>query len=493
MKTLKLVRRALLPAPEIILFLLVFWMSLLFMPDMLNGDGDLGRHITVGNYILETRAIPTRDVFSHTRFDEPFVPHEWLSEVIFAAAHRAAGLNGVAWLTALLLALIYFLLAIGLRALGVSAPLAFLAAFVAYFTGTIHHLPRPHLFSLLCFTLLMIACELYRKTARARWLALLAPLMLVWANLNGAFVLAFFALGAYAVGSWLDRRAREGMYFGAAGAAVLLAALVNPLGIGLIQHVFGFVGNRYLSDVTIDLLAPNFHDTNTWLFAAWILFSIVLFGRARAAVSWASIFLLCAWTAFGLYSARNIPNYAQVAALMTIPLAQSWMREALPRVEKRFQNLDAIAPLASGWVWAITVVALLVYLQMNDARFDIRTAGNQFTEPTFPLDAVTALERNPPRGNGFNEFTWGGYLLYRLYPSQRVFIDGINDFYGEPLTREYLEVINARGEWKKILQKYDVQWVIVPPSRPLAQELAQSEEWREIFRDETAGVWVRKE
>src|SRR5436190_13361232 len=95
-----LLRRALLPSLEILLFLLVFYISLFFMPDMLNSDGDLGRHITVGNYILDTHTIPTTDIFSHTRYGQPLVLHEWLSEVLFASAYRAAGLNGVAWLTA---------------------------------------------------------------------------------------------------------------------------------------------------------------------------------------------------------------------------------------------------------------------------------------------------------------------------------------------------------------------------------------------------------
>ncbi|MCI0478548.1 MAG: hypothetical protein L0Y55_20090, partial [Anaerolineales bacterium] len=134
---MNLMRRALLPSLEIVLFVLLFWLSLWLMPDMLNSDGDLGRHLTVGSYILDTRTVPAQDVFSHTRSGEPIVLHEWLSEVIYALAYRAAGLNGVAWLTALLLASVYFVLAVGLRVLGVSAPVAFLAALTAYFTGII--------------------------------------------------------------------------------------------------------------------------------------------------------------------------------------------------------------------------------------------------------------------------------------------------------------------------------------------------------------------
>jgi len=485
-------RRAFLPAPEVFLFVLIFFLSLAFMPDMLNSDGDLGRHLTVGNYILDTRAVPLRDVFSHTRFDAPLVLHEWLSEAAYALAFRAAGLNGAAWLTAFLLAALYFVLAAGLRAVGVSAPLAFLAALAAYFTAMLHHLPRPHLFSLLCFTTLLVLCELYRKTDKKFWLALFVPVMVLWANFNGAFVLAFFVLGIYAMGAAFERLPQRALIFLGLLGVSFLAALVNPFGIALPQHVFGFMGNRFLVDNTVEYLSPNFHGANTWLFAAWILFSILLLGRNTTRVAWTEIFLLGAWTAFGLYSARNIPLYAQVAALTLFPVAERLLVTRLPALRARLENMNAVAPVASGWTWLVILPALLIFLQAQGARFDVRGSGNVFNNATFPVRAVDFLQRQPPQGNMFNEYTWGGYLEYRLFPSQRVFIDGDNDFFGEALVREYLDAINARQDWQGILQKYKVQWVIVPPTRPLAQALAQSDAWREIFRDETAVVFVSK-
>ncbi|MBI4672951.1 MAG: hypothetical protein HY741_14950 [Chloroflexi bacterium] len=515
------IRRAFLPSLEIILFLLLFWLSLWLMPDMLNSDGDLGRHLTVGNYILDTRTILVQDVFSHTRYGERLVLHEWLSEVVYALAYRAAGLNGVAWLTALLLASIYSVLAVGLRALGVSAPLAFLAALAAYFTGIIHHLPRPHLFSLLCLTLLLLACEVYRHqesmhagitprftfhvsrltfdvsrftfdVSRFLPLILFLPVMLLWANFNGAFVLAFLTLGMYCVGAVLERETRRALVFFAFLVLAFLVSLVNPYGIGLPQHVFGFMGNRFLVDNTVEYLAPNFHAANTWLFAAWILFSIILFGRNTTRVAWTSLIVLSVWTAFGLYSARNITNYAMVVALVTVPVAEVWLTTRVPSLRVRFDNLNALVPIAGGWVWGVIVVALLMGLQASGAKFDVRGAGNVFTAPTFPVNAVDFLQQHLPQGKMFNEYTWGGYLEYRLFPQQRVFIDGDNDFFGEALVREYLDVINARGSWETILEKYDVRWVIVPPQRALTEELARLGNWREVYRDESAVVFTRK-
>lgn len=484
--------RAFLPSLEIVLFLLVFWISLFFMPDMLNSDGDLPRHITVGNFILETGVIPTRDVFSNTRNGQPIFLHEWLIEAVDALVYRAAGLNGIAWLTALLLALIYFVLAAGLRALDASAPMAFLAAFAAYFTGMIHQLPRPHLFAWLFLTLLLLSCEMFRKTQRVYWLGLFLPVMVLWANSHASFISAFIVLGIYAVGAALERAPRQAWLFTALLGLSFVLSFINPFSFGTLQHFSDFLGNRFLVDTIVEYSSPNFHNISTWLFAAWILFSIVLFGRSTAPISWTGLCLLCAWTALGLYSARNIPNFAIVAALVTAPVAETWLTTNWAAARRRLDHLNQTAPLAGGWIWAVIFVALLIAMEANGTKLDVRGSGNVFTERAFPVRAVDFLEAHPPDGNVFNEYTWGGYLLYRLYPSQRVFIDGAIDLYGEALTRDYLDIVNAREGWQNKLDAYSVRWVILPPDRPLAHELARLEMWKEWYRDESAGVWVRR-
>src|SRR3982751_1780866 len=68
-------------------------------------DGDVSWHIATGEWILDHRAIPHTDPFSFTWFGKPWVPIEWLAEVIYAGAYRLAGYAGVAALvTAALMA-----------------------------------------------------------------------------------------------------------------------------------------------------------------------------------------------------------------------------------------------------------------------------------------------------------------------------------------------------------------------------------------------------
>ena len=82
----------------------------------------------------------------------------------------------------------------------------------------------------------------------------------------------------------------------------------------------------------------------------------------------------------------------------------------------------------------------------------------------------------------------GGYLLYRGWPNQLVFIDGQTDFYGEELTREYESAITLGKSWQGIFEKYQINWVIVETNSPLAQTLIQDKHWKILYKDETAVI-----
>src|SRR5881409_1377483 len=67
-------------------------------------DSDTGWHVRNGEAILSTAAVPRADRFSYTRDGSPWFAWEWLSDAIFGAAHRFAGLSGVAMIAALAIA-----------------------------------------------------------------------------------------------------------------------------------------------------------------------------------------------------------------------------------------------------------------------------------------------------------------------------------------------------------------------------------------------------
>jgi hypothetical protein len=482
-----------LPSMPVLVFVLIFWISLFFMPKIMNaGDGDLGRHITSGSVILATGQIPTQDLFSHTMSGALLYPKEWLSQVLFAVAFRIAGLNGIAWLTALILAATYGFLAIGLRRLGVNLAVTLAGGLIASAVGSLHALTRPHILSWLLFTLFLLVLEDYRRTSRRRTLWLLLPLMVAWANLHGAFIYGLVLIALYFIGAVLEGERRRAIELFVFTILVILASFVNPVGPAMLTHNLDFLQNRFLTDLSTEYASPNFHIISTWPFAALLAASIVIIGRTGQRLNWTLVILLSCWTAFALYSVRNVPLYAQVAVFILAPYADRLMNDWLPRATPFLSHLDGFDRLANGWVWAIVAVVFLVGLESSGTNLDPWGMGNTFDPHVFPVAAVDGVKASPPAGEMFNEFNWGGYLLYRLWPDKKVFIDGWIDFYGEGLTREYLQALNAEPGWETILDRHQVQWVIIAPTRPLAVRLDESPAWGLRYKDQVAGVWVRR-
>jgi hypothetical protein len=85
----------------------------------------------------------------------------------------------------------------------------------------------------------------------------------------------------------------------------------------------------------------------------------------------------------------------------------------------------------------------------------------------------------------YNDFTWGGYLLY-AWPEQKVFIDGQTDFYGEPLSKLYMSIRQAQPGWDRRLDSLGVQLVLIPEDAPLSQWLMVSNAW--ILADSVDGA-----
>jgi hypothetical protein len=481
------------PSVEVLIFIIVFLLSLFAMPNLINSDGDLGRHITIGEVLLDQRAILREDIFSHTMLGEKLILHEWLSDLLFGLIDRTAGLDGIAWMTAAVIAATYALLTAGLKLLNVRTFVRLLAGFAAFLVGAIHWHTRPHIFTTLIFTYFVLTLVYYYQTGRWQVLLPLPFVMVLWANLHGAFVSGLVLVALFGVGLLLEKKFSMALKIGGLLLALILASWINPFGPQMVTHSFGYLQLDYLVDFTYEYNTPDFHNAITWPFAGLIVLSVVMGWRSTRRLGWVPLVLISFWTASGLYAARNIPLYGQLTVIFLAGEADHLLAALSPRLDAYLTRTDQVGQRAWGWMWAVVFAGLLIFLEANGGVLDYAGLGNNFDPAVFPVEAIDALEESGlPEGKVFNEFGWGGYLLYRLWPEKLVFIDGQTDFYGEALTFTHEQTLEAHGDWRAILDTYDVQWVILPPYRGLGPWLDQSPEWELIYSDETASVWARR-
>lgn len=495
--------RWLLPTMGGLLILLAYAFTLFLREGgLFAGDGDPGRHIRVGNFILENRAIPRVDVFSHTMRGSEFIPFEWLSEVIFATADAVAGLAGVTILTGLLFAAAVGLVYGAIRKAGVPAPLAFAFGLLAFLLQAMHLHPRPHMFTTALVALFSLILIDVRGGSPAKRLLALPVLMIFWVNLHGGFLVGFILIGAFLGDSairWArDRNSTEAKalcwWLVGTLAACLIASLLNPAGWALWPHTTGYLGETFLVDFTQEYKSPDFHDSLLKVFLVTLMLGTIVLALLRSPIDALGLFLWVLFASFSLHSARNIPLFGVVCVPWLAAWAWRLVRDR-PEAEGRPNGLarwalaiDRVEATLPGW--PLLLVGLLVLTAGALRR--AHSEAYEFASNVFPVAAVEYLQDSGfvPPGPVYQEFAWGGYLLY-AWPTIPVFIDGQTDFYGEKLTREYLRIRNMSPDWRRLLEIHGIRWALIPPDVALNQGLEQNAAWGRIYQDSTAAVWVR--
>jgi hypothetical protein len=123
--------------------------------------------------------------------------------------------------------------------------------------------------------------------------------------------------------------------------------------------------------------------------------------------------------------------------------------------------------------------------------------------PSLPVKAAGFIQTAPLRGNMFNDYEWGGYLLWRLHPGNRVFIDG--RVVREPVLDDYVAIARAdtalrggRPAYKALLEDHGVDYIIQPihqaagALQPLMKVILNDPGWVPVYLDELACIFLRK-
>jgi hypothetical protein len=324
-----------------------------------------------------------------------------------------------------------------------------------------------------------------------------------WTNLHGGFFVGIILIAAYAVGELAaavlepepDRRRQAwsgARRYLAAAAACFAASFVNPYFYRLHRHVFAYLTDSFQSDHIVEFLSLNFHHPVAPFFelmlaggvlaAAWNLRR----GNRRAAV------LVMVWGHGALLAARNIPIYAIVAApliaealhhaLERLPslAAAPWVRRAgagLQRIAAGFAEMESVGRWRLASIFGFALVPALVFAPAPPRPF-----RPEFDPKTYPAAAIQQMNFSP-ESRIFTNDEWGDYLIYRLYPKNRVFVDGRSDFYGRQFGERYLDVLHVKHDWERILGGFGIDTILLPAGASLAGALKESTRWRVVYDD----------
>jgi hypothetical protein len=506
---------------DLIFIILLFAMSSGALAPRLLGDASVGWHIRNGERMLRTHSITRVDPFSVTMGGQTWYAWEWLYDAKIAGIHHWMGLNGVVFFTAVIIALTFALTLRLCLQRGADLPVTALLLALSLGVSMIHLFARPHvlswLFTVIWFQLLD-SSESANPAASQRRLWYLPALMLLWVNLHGGFVLGFALLGLYLLSAVVRYyRSRDGeesrslaqrsKTLGMVTVASLAASLINPYGYELHVHVYRYLTSRWLMNHIDEFLSPNFHGVAQQCFVAILLITIVALAAAHNKPSLSRVLVLLLATYSGLYAARSLPVSSLLFTLIVAPLWTQALTDArenenlslrLRAVVSRWQEFTGrvrnVELAFRGHLWPAAAVFLGVLVCAHQGRLGATQWMHAHFDPKhLPVQATDTIVERGIREPIFAPDSWGGYLIYRLYPENRIFVDDRHDFYGVDFLRDYLKAIRLTPDWDKFLNEKHVNWALLPAGSALANMLEETTQWNVVYRDGTAVLLERKQ
>ncbi len=196
--------------------------------------------------IVASGEIPRVDQYSAVAAGRPYLAHEWLSGLIFLGIFKLGGGEALTVFRALIMLAILLLLWFSLEKRARSFVLTALLLALAAYIILERLFVRPHAFTLLFLCVWVFSLERWRRERRLRYLIILVPLQILWANLHGGYIIAL-VLGVMMTGSaaflvmfpsWSKDESYDWsdvLKLAVLTVACLAASLVNPHGLRLLE------------------------------------------------------------------------------------------------------------------------------------------------------------------------------------------------------------------------------------------------------------------
>jgi hypothetical protein len=205
---------------------------------------------------------------------------------------------------------------------------------------------------------------------------------------------------------------------------------------------------------------------------AFIIAQVTL--RPRYRLEELALFFLVAYSTF--VHCRFAILYALVFAPLAASILCRWVPTYDARIDKHALNA------------ALIVVAVVTMAHYFPSQASLR----EKIKEAYPVQAVEYLQQHPVAGPMFNDYGFGGFLVWSM-PTHKVFIDGRGDVFEQAgVFSDYISVMNLKPEALAILRSYNIESCLIPRDAPLAMLLAARSDWKRVYDDKLSAIFVRQ-
>ena len=468
----------------------------------LSGGDDIWAHAAIGRWIVENKTLPHQTLFIWSTPPIPWVYHSWLSQITFYSLLSSVEIFrpfAVALFTSALVVTTFTLLwrAWCTRAGGVS-PIMILVFALAIYCSSLRFTPRPELFSALFLCVLLLLLSRIDGKLKAREVLLVGALFVVWANFHGGVAVGLLLLSATVFAEILQQKfSRNSLRYLLLMAIVVVAVCLNPYGIEYWQALRPVGGAMF---GRIDEWKP--------FWKAPVLNPLLVVGEAilvwMAFLSWmgndkrrfSNFLWLLIMAALFVSSRRHlwllpITCLAVLAANATTLSTPRLLGALKLRSEQIPQSRRALVRLMMIGVLAIAI-AFATPSQVFSSRW---------LQPKVPREASEFFLKNKQiaKKRIFNDYENSSFLQWKLGGKPPLYVDLLNA-YPDRLLNDYLDIVHANSNGRKLLESQKIQTVIVRAYDPksslakLAKYLDGDKlRWRRVYKRDDGTIWTRRE
>ena len=458
-------------------------------------DPDFWWHLRIGRWMVEHGQLPSQDLFTFTAASHVWTDHEYLTEILMWLTYSTLGLTALCVAFGLLTWGGFWLIYLQVR----RQPFVFIGVglAIAAVAGSPIWGPRAQMitFALSCLELYWLQGYL---AGRSRAINYFPLVVILWANLHGGWVIGFVWLGVALVAellswAWDQDNPAHRMHvrrLAVIGLASAVAVAATPHFLSLYPYPFQTQGSEAQQRLIVEWASPNFHDLFLRPFEAMAFLVIAGFALRRPSLYQ---FLLTAAALFlALQSVRNVALFVAAATPVMITTYGEWWRE-FAAARKWTYGLPPRRLFAVITAIVLIFIALITTVRVAN---NVSPAHQQSMDvESYPVAAADWLAAHPEVGTRmYNQYGWGGYLANRFYPdpNRQVFIFGEAALMGDQLLNEYQDVQTLRPDWKQVLDKYGVDYIVYNKDAALSNVLATQSDWTLVYQDRVAVIYVRK-
>jgi hypothetical protein len=481
---------------------------------------DFWWHLKAGEIIVTTRSLPQTDLFSYTCAGKQFLLQNWLVEVLYYLTYRAGGLELLVFLNALLLVLallpIYHLCRLSTASLRLSVLVALLPAVSLLYFGSV----RSQVFSFILFGVFYWVLAVYRDRRR-HLLWSLPVLMALWVNLHGGFVLGLGLIALFLACETVRRLVhgsvstvlsvgqirRLALFF----VLTALASLANPWGYKIYTYARSVAGTQYSRSQVLEWQIPAVNDLEGFiLFYGPFLLTLLVLLYSRLKPDLTELALFLTFTVFGLMAVRNAVWFVLISAPLLCRHLPSIEWQSPADQLRRFRGVEAVArwmaqrnqaetPIRYRLNRQIAVLLLTITILVTPwvyPHLGNPTFGNTLWEKQTPVGAMDFIQQHRLPGNIFHPQIYGDYLIWRLWPEQKSFIDGRVHLFDDALIQNY-RLAFRDSHWPDHLAQYNIKYLLLSKgedeNRMMIDTARASDNWQLLYEDDLSILFDKKQ